>query len=154
MARFIVQAVVTALGVWLAFIVVPGVDFTGEWSLIWAAVLLGIVNAIVRPVLVVLTFPLTLVTFGLFLLVVNAATIGLTAVFLDGFVTDRNRRLVVGGLEAHIGERPLLTSQAPTGRRLRRGDKAAAKHALAHLINGQTVAQLRFEALRGHALAS
>lgn len=88
MARFIVQAVVTALGLWLASIVVPGVDFTGEWALIWAAVLLGIVNAIVRPVLVVLTFPLTLVTFGLFLLVVNAATIGLTAVLLGGFVID------------------------------------------------------------------
>ena len=88
MTRFIVQAVVTALGLWLASIVVPGVDFVGEWALIWAAVLLGIVNAIVRPVLVVLTFPLTLVTFGLFLLVVNAATIGLTAVLLGGFVVD------------------------------------------------------------------
>lgn len=88
MVRFIVQAVVTALGLWLASIVVPGVDFVGEWSLIFAAVLLGIVNAIVRPVLVVATFPLTLVTFGLFLLVVNAATIGLTAVLLKGFVVD------------------------------------------------------------------
>ena len=88
MVRFIVQAVVTALGLWLASMVVPGVDFVGDWALIWAAVLLGIVNAIVRPVLVVLTFPLTLVTFGLFLLVVNAATIGLTAVLLGGFVVD------------------------------------------------------------------
>jgi putative membrane protein len=95
MARFIVQLVVTALGLWLAAAVVPGVDFVGQWTLIWAALLLGLINAIVRPILVVLTFPLTVVTFGLFLLVVNAATIGLTAVLLDGFV--------VNGLWAGIG---------------------------------------------------
>lgn len=88
MVRFIVQAVVTGVGLWLASVVVPGVDFTGQWSLILAAVLLGVVNAIVRPVLTLVTFPLTVVTFGLFLLVVNAATIGLTAVLLNGFVVD------------------------------------------------------------------
>ena len=88
MIRFIVQLVVTALGLWLASAVVPGVGFTGQWTLILAALLLGIINAIVRPILVVLTFPLTVVTFGLFLLIVNAATIGLTAVLLDGFVVD------------------------------------------------------------------
>ena len=88
MVRFIVQGVVTGVGLWLASVVVPGVDFTGQWSLILAAVLLGVVNAIVRPVLTLVTFPLTVVTFGLFLLVVNAATIGLTAVLLKGFVVN------------------------------------------------------------------
>ena len=88
MVRFIVQAVVTGLGLWLASVVVPGVGFTGQWSLIWAAVVLGLVNAVVRPILTVLTFPLTVVTFGLFLLVVNAATIGLTAMFLNGFIVN------------------------------------------------------------------
>jgi putative membrane protein len=58
-------------------------------------VLLGLVNAVVRPLLVILTFPLTVITFGLFLLVVNAATIGLTARLLDGFQVD--------GLEAGVG---------------------------------------------------
>jgi putative membrane protein len=47
--------------------------------------LLGIVNAIVRPIAVVLTLPLTLLTLGLFLLVVNAAMLGLVALLLDGF---------------------------------------------------------------------
>ncbi|ADL00778.1 phage holin family protein [Brevundimonas subvibrioides] len=88
MLRFILQAVVTALGLWLSAYVVPGVDFSSTGSLVAAAVLLGIVNAIVRPVLVFVTFPLTVVTFGLFLLVVNAATIGLVAVFLGGFSVD------------------------------------------------------------------
>ncbi|MFC0634524.1 phage holin family protein [Brevundimonas balnearis] len=88
MERFLLQAVVTALGLWLAAELVPGVAFSDTTTLIIAAVLLGLINAIVRPILVVITFPLTVITFGLFLLVVNAATIGLTAVFLDGFQVD------------------------------------------------------------------
>ncbi|WGM31362.1 phage holin family protein [Brevundimonas sp. NIBR11] len=95
MLRFILQALVTALGLWLSAYLVPGVEFLSTGSLIAAAVLLGLVNAIVRPILTFITFPLTVVTFGLFLLVVNAATIGLTAMFLGGFV--------VGDLWAGIG---------------------------------------------------
>ena len=88
MLRFILQAVVTALGLWLAAYLVSGVEFLSTGSLIAAAVLLGLVNAIVRPILVFVTFPLTVITFGLFLLVVNAATIGIVASFLGGFVVD------------------------------------------------------------------
>ena len=95
MLRFIVQFFVTAAGLWLASRLVPGVAFTDTPSLLLAAVLLGVVNAVVRPILVVLTFPITVITLGLFLLVVNAATIGLVAVLLDGFV--------VNGLIAGIG---------------------------------------------------
>lgn len=95
MLRAILQFLVTAAGLWLASRVVPGVAFTATSSLLWAAFLLGIVNALVRPILVFLTFPLTVVTLGLFLLVVNAATIGIVAVLLDGFVVD--------GLWAGIG---------------------------------------------------
>lgn len=88
MIRFFLQGVVTALGLWLAAYVVPGVAFLSTGSLIAAAVLLGLVNAFVRPVLVIVTFPLTVITLGLFLLVVNAATIGIVASFLGGFVVD------------------------------------------------------------------
>lgn len=88
MIRFLVQAIVTALGLWLAAHVVPGVAFSDTTTLILAAVLLGVANAVVRPILVLLTFPITILTLGLFLLVVNAATIGLVAVLLDGFVVD------------------------------------------------------------------
>ena len=95
MLRFIVQFLVTCLALWLASEVVPGVGFSDTPSLLLAAILLGIANAIVRPVLTVLTFPLTLITFGLFLLVVNAAVIGLVAALLGGFVVD--------GLWAGIG---------------------------------------------------
>jgi len=95
MPRFILQAVVTALGLWLAAWLVPGVAFLSTGSLIAAAVLLGLVNAFVRPILVFVTFPLTIITFGLFLLVVNAATIGIVASLLGGFV--------VNGLWAGVG---------------------------------------------------
>jgi putative membrane protein len=95
MLRFIVQFLVTAAGLWLASRFVPGVAFSDTGSLLLAAILLGIVNAIVRPILTVLTFPITVITLGLFLLVVNAAMIGLVAVLLNGFV--------VNGLGAGIG---------------------------------------------------
>jgi putative membrane protein len=95
MLRFIVQFLVTCLALWLAAQIVPGVAFSDTTTLLWAALLLGVANAIVRPILTVLTFPLTIITFGLFLLVVNAAMIGLVSVLLNGFVVD--------GLWAGIG---------------------------------------------------
>jgi putative membrane protein len=88
MVRFIVQALVTMVGLWLADYLIAGVEFLSTGSLIAAAVILGIVNAFVRPILVVVTFPITVITLGLFLLVVNAAMIGLTSMFLGGFVVD------------------------------------------------------------------
>ena len=89
MTRFIIRALIAAAGLWLASRIVPGIGVPGGWtSLLIAAVLLGVVNAIVRPVVVVLTLPLTVVTLGLFLLVVNAAMLGLVGLMLKGFVVD------------------------------------------------------------------
>src|SRR4051812_3221893 len=85
LARFIVRAIFAALGLWVASVVVPGVRFDSLGSLIAAALLLGVVNAFVRPVVFVLTLPLTILTLGLFLLVVNAAMIGLVGMLLGGF---------------------------------------------------------------------
>jgi putative membrane protein len=86
MTAFVIRALLAALGLWLASEIVPGVVFTNLGSLAAAAILLGLVNAVVRPVLVILTLPLTIVTLGLFLIVINAAMIGLVALFLKGFV--------------------------------------------------------------------
>jgi len=85
LAKFIVRALFAALGLWLASRFVPGVSVSSIASLMAAAVLLGVVNALVRPVVFILTLPLTILTLGLFLLVVNAAMIGLVAVFINGF---------------------------------------------------------------------
>ncbi|WP_293901759.1 phage holin family protein [Phenylobacterium sp.] len=84
-AKFVIRAVFAALGLWVAAKIVPGIYFNNNVTLVIAAVLLGLVNAFVRPVVFVLTLPLTIVTLGLFLLVVNAAMIGLVAWLLRGF---------------------------------------------------------------------
>jgi|SRR5690606_25655635 len=85
MIGFILRAAIVCLGLWLAAEVLPGLAFDGPGSLLAAALLLGIVNAFIRPIFVVLTLPLTLVTLGLFLVVINAAMLGLVAWMLAGF---------------------------------------------------------------------
>ena len=88
MIGFIVQAIFTAAGLWIASRFVPGVAITATTTLALAALLLGVVNALVRPIAVLLTLPLTIITLGLFLLGINAAMGGLTAMFLKGFQGD------------------------------------------------------------------
>ncbi len=88
MNGFLIRAVVVGIGLWLASQIVPGVHILSIESLIAAALLLGIINAFVRPILVILTFPITLLTLGLFLLVINGLMIELVSYFLKGFVVD------------------------------------------------------------------
>ena len=85
MTGFLLRWAISALGLWLADQLLAGISFDGAGSLLAAALLLGLVNAVVRPIAVLLTFPFTLVTLGLFLLVINAAMLGLVAALLDGF---------------------------------------------------------------------
>jgi len=85
MPGLFVRLIITIFGLWLASSLLPGVDIQGTGTFVLAALLLGLVNAVVRPLVVLLTLPLTLVTLGLFLLVVNAAMFALVAKFLDGF---------------------------------------------------------------------
>jgi putative membrane protein len=85
MRGFLLRALICALGLWLASQWVAGVYFNSPATLLLAAILLGIVNAIVRPIVFILTLPLTIVTLGLFLLVLNAAMVALVASILPGF---------------------------------------------------------------------
>ncbi len=85
MIGFLFRAALAALGLWLATRWISGIVIDTPTTLLLAAVLLGIVNAIVRPIAVLLTLPFTLLTLGVFLLVVNAAMLGLVALFLPGF---------------------------------------------------------------------
>jgi putative membrane protein len=85
MNGFLLRLAISAFGLWVASKLVPGVQIDDGWTLIWAALLLGIVNALVRPIALLITLPLTLLTLGLFILVVNAAMISLVAAMLDGF---------------------------------------------------------------------
>ncbi len=85
MTGFIIRLLIVALGLWLASELVPGIEVKGVGTLLGAALLLGIVNAVVRPVLIILTLPATIFTLGLFLLVINAAMLGLVAWMFDNF---------------------------------------------------------------------
>ena len=89
MNGIILRTLVSMLGLYLASNIVSGVEITGLGNFILAAILLGIVNAIVRPILFLITLPFTLVTLGLFIFVLNAAMFGLVAGLIDNFhVTD------------------------------------------------------------------
>jgi len=85
---FILRVLIVALGLGLASALVPGIQVQDGGTLIGAALLLGIVNALVRPLIVLLTLPITVLTLGLFLLVINAAMLGLVALILPGFHID------------------------------------------------------------------
>jgi len=85
MTGFLLRVLISALGLWLASQWVAGVHFDSPSTLLLAALLLGVVNAIVRPIVFILTLPLTIMTLGLFLLVLNAAMVGLVAWILPGF---------------------------------------------------------------------
>lgn len=81
---FLLRAAITALGLWVAAELLSGLSFDSTAKLIVAAIVLGIVNALVRPIAFILTLPITLVTLGLFLLVLNAAMVALVAWIVPG----------------------------------------------------------------------
>jgi len=82
---FLIRMAITALGFWLATRLVPGVTLEGPATFVFAALWLGVVNAVVRPIAFILTLPITLVSLGLFLFVINAGMVALVAWLLDGF---------------------------------------------------------------------
>jgi putative membrane protein len=85
MNGIILRTLIIMLGLYLASILIAGVQIVGTGTFIIAAVLLGLVNAFVRPVAILLTLPITIVTLGLFLFVLNAAMFGLVAAMLENF---------------------------------------------------------------------
>ena len=85
MRGIVVRTLIIAAGIAAAAWLIPGVQVAGFGSLLLAAILLGLVNAFIRPLIIVLTLPLTILTLGLFLFVINALMIWLVAALLDGF---------------------------------------------------------------------
>lgn len=94
LARFLV----VALSLWLAAYLIPGFRVAGWGTLFLASLLFGVVNAVVKPVLVLLTLPITVITLGLFLIVINAAILGLVAWLLPGFAIDGLWPAILGWL--------------------------------------------------------
>ena len=102
MAGFLIRLAIGMFGLWVAQAVVPGMHIEGTSTLILAALLLGLVNAVVRPLLVILTLPVTLLTLGLFLLVVNAAMLGLVAAMLEKFTISGFWSAIFGAIVVSV----------------------------------------------------
>lgn len=81
----IISLLLNALSIYIGSLLIDGVQLTGVWAAIIAGVVLGVANFIVKPVLKILTMPITVLTLGLFLLIVNALVILLVDYFVDGF---------------------------------------------------------------------
>jgi putative membrane protein len=97
MRGFLLRLIITAIGLWVAS-GLAGVHIHGVTTLLGAALLLGIVNAIIRPILIILTLPITIVTLGIFLLIINAAMLGLVAGLLGGFSIDGLGWAILGSI--------------------------------------------------------
>jgi putative membrane protein len=98
MKGLVFRLVITALGLWAAATIVPGVTIDGVGSLIVAALLLGLVNAVIRPIILILTLPLTLLTLGLFIFVVNGISLALVAWVMPGFTLSGLGAAILGSI--------------------------------------------------------
>lgn len=96
--RFLLHWLVTAIGLYLAAYLVTGITFSNTTALIVGALVLGFVNAVVRPVLQILSLPFTLITLGLFYFVVNGLAFGLAALLVPGFRVGSLWAAILGAL--------------------------------------------------------
>lgn len=95
---FLTHWLTTALALAVAAYILPGIHFASWIALAFAALVLGFVNAIIRPVLILITLPITILTLGLFYLVVNGLAFGLAAALVPGFTIDSFAWAVLGAL--------------------------------------------------------
>jgi putative membrane protein len=102
MEGIFIRMIIAMLGLFLASQLLPGVTIFGTGTFILAALLLGLVNAVVRPIAFLLTLPLTIITLGLFLFVLNAAMFGLVAALLDNFTVSGFWSAIFGAIIVSI----------------------------------------------------
>jgi putative membrane protein len=98
MRNLLVHLLVSALLLWLVGQLVHGIHIRDFGEALLAALVLGIVNFLVRPLLVLVTLPITIITLGLFLIVINALMLMLTGAIVPGFKVDSFGAAVLGGL--------------------------------------------------------
>ena len=102
MQRFLIHWFVVSLALWAAEKLVPGVEVRSLPVLAVSGLVLGLVNAVVRPMLTLLTLPLTILTLGIFYLFVNAAAFGLAAFLVPGFTVRSVASAILGALTVSI----------------------------------------------------
>ena len=116
MPGLLLRMAISAFALWVASVIVPGMAIAGTPTLIAAALLLGLVNAVVRPLALLLTLPFTIVTLGLFILVINAAMLGLVAALLDGFTLSGFGSALLGSLVVSLVGALVSWTIGPSGR--------------------------------------
>ena len=102
MSPFLIRWVATALAIGVTAQVIPGIQVDGPWAVIVAALLLGLVNVTLRPILLLLMLPLTVVTLGLFALVVNGAMLALVASLVKGIHVAGFGSAVLGAIVVSV----------------------------------------------------
>jgi putative membrane protein len=105
MTKFIIRWAINAVALYAAVLIVPGIEFSGDWTgVLWLALISGLLNALVRPLLKLLTCPLIILTLGLFTILINTALLLLTSrigqafgigLSVDGFWTAVLGSLVI-----------------------------------------------------------
>ena len=113
---FLLRVVANALAIFLAAAIVPGIEIRGVLAALGAGLVLGLVNAVVRPILVLLTLPLTLVTLGLFLFVLNGLCLLLTSLLVKGFEVHGFWAAVFGALIVSVASWLLTAFVSDRGR--------------------------------------
>ncbi|MDO8753428.1 MAG: phage holin family protein [Anaerolineales bacterium] len=103
MTKFFVRWAINAVALYVAVLIVPGIQFNGVWTgILWLALIFGLLNALVRPLLKFLTCPLILLTLGLFTILINTAMLMLTSnigqSFGIGFTVDGFWQALLGSL--------------------------------------------------------
>ena len=116
MQGIVIRTLIAMLGLFLASRIVPGVWIEGTGSFILAALLLGLVNALIRPIAFLMTLPLTIITLGLFVFVLNAAMFGLVAALLDSFTVSGFWSAVFGAIIVSITSTVASWYIGPEGR--------------------------------------
>ena len=102
MKRFLIHWLIIALALWVTAYILPGVHIESNQALAIAAIVLGLVNALIRPILTLLTLPITILTLGLFYLLVNGFTFLLASKVVPGFVVSSYWWAVLGALVVSI----------------------------------------------------
>lgn len=113
---FLVRVLINAAAIYLVAHIVPGIEVSGAMAALGAGLVLGVINAVVRPLLIVLTLPFTLVTLGLFLLVLNGLCLWLTSLVVTGFQVQGFWSAVLGALLVSIVSWLLTTFVSDQGR--------------------------------------
>jgi len=98
MQKIAAKVLTTMLALLITAVVIPGITVTGIWAGFWAALILGILNVIIKPIFTILTLPLTILTLGLFLFVINGIMLMLAAFFISGFYVSGLLAAIIGSI--------------------------------------------------------